>query len=67
MWIANGANWFFGNPPLGWNPYLQLIKGNLVTTDLLVPKVVMTTANLNTVARIIAAPAQEPEYELAVA
>lgn len=29
MWIANGANWFFGNAPEHWNPWLQLIKGNL--------------------------------------
>jgi hypothetical protein len=30
MWIAGGANWFFGRPPDGWNPWEQLIKGNLV-------------------------------------
>ena len=22
-WIALGAKWFFGNPPLGWNPWKQ--------------------------------------------
>lgn len=24
IWIAAGPNWFFGNPPPHWNPYLQL-------------------------------------------
>src|SRR5208337_4825827 len=27
MWIASGARWFFGNPPLYWNPWKQLIDG----------------------------------------
>jgi hypothetical protein len=22
-WIARGAKWFFGEPPLGWNPWKQ--------------------------------------------
>lgn len=26
MWIAGGANWFFGRAPEGWNPWLQLLK-----------------------------------------
>jgi hypothetical protein len=25
MWVAGGANWFFGRPPEHWNPWLQLI------------------------------------------
>jgi len=25
-WIANGAPWFFGNAPVGWNPWMQLIS-----------------------------------------
>jgi hypothetical protein len=29
QWLGNGAAWFFGNPPLGWNPYLQLMVGGL--------------------------------------
>jgi hypothetical protein len=29
MWIAGGANWFFGRPPEGWNPWLQLIDAGL--------------------------------------
>ena len=29
QWLDNGAIWFFGNPPQGWNPYSQLLKGNL--------------------------------------
>jgi hypothetical protein len=23
-WIASGARWFFGLPPLGWSPWFQL-------------------------------------------
>jgi hypothetical protein len=26
MWIAGGANWFFGRSPEHWNPWLQLIQ-----------------------------------------
>lgn len=26
MWIAGGANWFFGRPPGSWNPWVQLLK-----------------------------------------
>lgn len=26
-WIANGAHWFYENPPDGWNPWSQLIRG----------------------------------------
>lgn len=29
MWIAGGANWFFGGPPQGWNPWLQLLRAGL--------------------------------------
>jgi hypothetical protein len=29
MWIAGGANWFFGRPPEHWNPWWQLIDGGL--------------------------------------
>jgi hypothetical protein len=29
MWVATGAHWFFGKPPLSWNPWLQLIEGGL--------------------------------------
>jgi hypothetical protein len=29
-WIRCGARWFFGNPPLGWNPWMQLIQAGLV-------------------------------------
>jgi len=29
MWIAGGANWFFGRAPEHWNPWLQLIQGGL--------------------------------------
>lgn len=27
MWVAGGANWFFGRPPVRWNPWMQLIEG----------------------------------------
>jgi hypothetical protein len=64
QWLANGAVWFFGNPPLGWNPYLQLIKGNL--TDRCVLLAVSTSAapSLNAVATIARKPTVEPDYEL---
>jgi len=26
MWVAGGANWFFGQPPRHWNPWIQLIE-----------------------------------------
>ena len=29
MWIAGGANWFFGRAPEGWNPWMQLLKAGL--------------------------------------
>jgi hypothetical protein len=29
MWIASGANWFFGNAPEHWNPWIQLISAGL--------------------------------------
>jgi len=29
MWIASGANWFFGAPPEHWNPWMQLIGAHL--------------------------------------
>lgn len=32
MWIAGGANWFFGRPPEGWNPWLQLINAKQVAS-----------------------------------
>jgi hypothetical protein len=31
MWIATGANWFFGRAPEHWNPWLQLIKAGYAT------------------------------------
>jgi hypothetical protein len=27
-WIAQGASWFFGDAPVGWNPYVQLLSAN---------------------------------------
>lgn len=27
-WVRNGAQWFFGNAPAGWNPWTQLFKAN---------------------------------------
>jgi len=31
MWVANGANWFFGNTPEHWNPWTQLLSAGLGT------------------------------------
>ena len=28
QWINHGAPWFFRVPPVGWNPWMQLIKAN---------------------------------------
>jgi hypothetical protein len=28
-WIANGAHWFFGDPPENWNPWKQLAEGGV--------------------------------------
>jgi len=28
-WIANGARWFFQTPPIGWNPWTQLLLANV--------------------------------------
>jgi hypothetical protein len=28
-WIQAGTPWFFRNSPIGWNPILQLIRGNM--------------------------------------
>ena len=29
LWIANGAKWFFGNPPPHWSPWAQLAAAGL--------------------------------------
>lgn len=29
MWVATGANWFFGRAPKQWNPWMQLIDAGL--------------------------------------
>jgi hypothetical protein len=28
MWVAGGANWFFGRAPEHWNPWLQLLRAD---------------------------------------
>lgn len=28
-WIENGAPWFFGDRPLIWNPFMQLMTANI--------------------------------------
>jgi hypothetical protein len=30
MWVAGGANWFFGRAPEQWNPWYQLIESGYV-------------------------------------
>ena len=33
-WIHGGTHWFFGQPPVGWNPWVQLAsKGYGVHTE----------------------------------
>lgn len=27
LWVASGAPWFFREPPIAWNPWMQLILG----------------------------------------
>jgi hypothetical protein len=31
-WIADGAKWFFGSAPIGWNPWKQLFEANVSLT-----------------------------------
>jgi hypothetical protein len=26
-WINNGTKWFYEDPPVGWNPWAQLVEG----------------------------------------
>ena len=60
QWLANGAGWFFGNPPIGWNPYMQLLKGQLRFE---VPPVSVTVAPTeNMVLGLL-----RPDYELVAA
>jgi hypothetical protein len=33
MWLGSGANWFFGNPPAGWNWVLQLYEAGLFAVN----------------------------------
>lgn len=28
-WINKGGPWFYGHPPLYWNPYAQLLRANV--------------------------------------
>lgn len=28
-WVDAGAKWFFGVPPMGWNPWSQLLEANV--------------------------------------
>lgn len=28
-WMTDGAKWFFGNPPVAWNPWRQLFEANV--------------------------------------
>jgi hypothetical protein len=30
MWIASGAEWFFRNPPVAWNPWMQLLGAGIL-------------------------------------
>jgi len=33
-WLANGAHWFFEQPPIYWNPYGQLLRANVPLDNL---------------------------------
>jgi hypothetical protein len=30
MWIESGARWFFREPPVEWNPWVQLVKAGML-------------------------------------
>src|SRR5439155_26647356 len=32
-WLFRGANWFFGSPPINWDPWLQLSLGGVNVKD----------------------------------
>jgi hypothetical protein len=42
QWLDHGAPWFFRQPPLGWNPYLQLMRAKLPYVK---PRVVIQALN----------------------
>jgi hypothetical protein len=45
MWIGSGAQWFFGNPPINWNPWTQLMEGGLMGA---IPFNVLLRSEVNT-------------------
>jgi hypothetical protein len=45
MWVAHGAQWFFGKPAEHWNPWRQLIEGGHADAVPWGSAVVMTRAN----------------------
>jgi hypothetical protein len=34
-WVNQGAQWFFGNAPFLWNPYVQLFDANVANIEVL--------------------------------
>jgi hypothetical protein len=57
MWVAGGANWFFGRPPEGWNPWLQLIEGAHLEAVPIFAQNVRTQAVIRVESGILRAPA----------
>jgi hypothetical protein len=47
LWIHNGARWFFREPPPNWNPWYQLIAGDLAEDIPFRAVVVPGTASAN--------------------
>jgi hypothetical protein len=62
QWLAGGAAWFFGNPPVGWNPYWQLLTGHL---PFQLPPLSLSVASESTVVGSVRSPNQA--YDLVAA
>jgi hypothetical protein len=62
QWLAGGAHWFFGNPPAGWNPYLQLIEGHLPFS---MPGVSVSVAPMD--ATVVGSVLRQEDYDLIAA
>lgn len=65
MWTACGAQWFFGRPPEGWNPWKQLIDGGHPESVPRQPLRVVTAPTIASPPTVVWM--QQPVYEIAVA
>jgi hypothetical protein len=50
IWMAGGAQWFFRNPPVNWNPWVQLMVANV---NLPYPSSVHLSGNVQSVSVVI--------------